>query len=90
MAHWTLEGPDKCLLTKKEVCAYLGIGERSLDKLIEQGLFPRGVNVPKTKRPILRWYAIDVACYLHLCERLRPGPLEKFEKGSEDDEENDG
>lgn len=83
--QWSLPGPEQHLLSKREVCQFLKIGSRALDGIISTGHFPRGVNVSRGKgRVTLRWYAVDVACYLHLCDRMREGPLEKHERGDED------
>lgn len=86
--RWSFDGPDKPLLTKREVYEYLKIGSRALDKLIMSGHFPRGINPGRAKgKGRLRWYAQDVVCYLFYCDRLREGPLEKEEEGDDDGDE---
>ncbi len=82
---WTLNGPAKSLLTRKEVLAELGIGTRALDRLIIAGLFPRGVNISGGKRGV-RWSGLDVACYLYLRGRLKAGPLEADELDEDEDD----
>lgn len=72
-------------MTRKEVLAYLKIGSRALDRLIESGVFPRGMSVAGSKKGA-HWTGLDVACYIHLRGRLRAGPLEGDEKDDDDEE----
>ena len=83
MRQWTIDGPDDQLLTRSQVQRHLGIGKAALQRLITDGRFPRGVNVGQTKRPRLRWFALDVAAYLLLCQRLRIGPLDPHEEADD-------
>ncbi len=85
MRQWTLNGPDELLLTRKQVLALLGIGTKTLDRLIEAGYFPRGVNISGGSRGV-RWSGLDIACYLYLRSRLKVGPLDDDEKDDETDD----
>jgi len=68
--QWTLHGPEQQLLTKEQVCGYLGTSESSLDRLIASSRFPPGINTSGGKRATLRWFALDVASYLHIQSRI--------------------
>lgn len=90
MRAWSVDGPDEQLLTRAQVQKHLGIGKTALQRLITEGRFPRGVNIGQTKRPRLRWFGLDVAAYLALCQRLRIGPLspdEEADSAATDDDE---
>lgn len=85
MQNWTVPGPDAHLLSRKEVLSYLKIGTRALNRLIEAGVFPRGINVAGGKKGAF-WSGLDLACYLHLRSRLRAGPIESDENDEEEEE----
>jgi predicted DNA-binding transcriptional regulator AlpA len=69
---WQLVGPDSPLLTRAEVCAWLGVSPRSLARLVAEGRFPPGLQLsPGGPR---RWLALDCAAYLHLRSRSAEAP----------------
>lgn len=65
--------PDQALITREEVRRRLGVGNRTLDRMIAAGHFPRGMGKPP------RWYVADCDTYLWL--RGRGGlPRENLEE----------
>lgn len=54
--------PVKDWLSKAEVCGMIEVSERTLDRLIEQGEFPRAVQFPGENK--MRWRWVDVTWYL--------------------------
>lgn len=61
-----MSGPDRDVLTKAEVAAYLALSEDTIDRLVERGLFPTAIYLtPKNKV----WGWMDVVAYLHLLGR---------------------
>lgn len=64
-------------MDKAAVCLALGLNStRSLDRLISQGRFPRGIRSGPGKRSPLHWTGADVAAYLYLAGRCREGPAD--------------
>ena len=84
MRVWNITGPDQEWFNKTEVCAYLDISARTLDRLIEKGLFPRGYRMSSRGR--LRWSGLDLAVYVQMRSRCREGPAEKDAEETADDE----
>jgi predicted DNA-binding transcriptional regulator AlpA len=78
VAQWTLDGPDAAILTKREVAEFLKLSTRALDRLIEQGVFPR----PRRRGKQATWTGGDLAAYLALEGRYRAGPPDD-EKGDD-------
>lgn len=64
--EWRIVGPAKWLLTKHDICAYLGIESRTLDRFVSKGMFPQGQLIGQQ----LTWTALDLACYVHLRGRF--------------------
>jgi predicted DNA-binding transcriptional regulator AlpA len=67
-----LDGPDKDILTREEVCQYLRIEGSHLDSLIKRKEFPRGV--PYGDGRILFWMWEDVWAFRHLRMRIQGAP----------------
>lgn len=68
MREWQVYGPDALTLTKQQVCALLGIEAGTLERLVREGRFPRGLKPSPQSEPI--WSGLDLACYLHLAPKL--------------------
>lgn len=66
LADWTLKGPAKHLLTRREVCVFLNISTTTLDLMIRNGEFPCGQLVGSR----LTWTGADLAAFLQLRGRL--------------------
>lgn len=78
MREWQVIGPDALTLGKQQVCALLGIEQGTLERLIREGRFPRGVKASPQSEPI--WSGLDLACYLHLqCKMIPDDPRKKAE-----------
>jgi predicted DNA-binding transcriptional regulator AlpA len=67
-----VEGPDRDILEKDEVCHYLRVDASQLDRLIRRKEFPRGV--PYGEGKILVWYWEDCFAFRHLRMRLQGSP----------------
>lgn len=67
-----LEGPDKDILERSDVCAYLRVTEAQLERLIRRGEFPRGVPFGEGK--MFFWYWEDCWAWRHLRMRLAGAP----------------
>ncbi len=67
MRNWTLNGPEQEWFNKAQAALYLEISERTLDRLIAKGYFPRGIR--STPNGPLRWTGLDIAVYLYLRSR---------------------
>lgn len=81
--QWTLNGPDHEWFTRAEVIALLKVSDRTLTRLIREGLFPRGIRA--TQRSPDQWSGLDLAAYLYLRGRCHAGPVETTEESSEDE-----
>lgn len=75
MREWQVIGPDALTLTKQQVCAILGIEAATIDRLIRDGRFPRGLKASPQSEQI--WSGLDIACYLHLQPKLFAEPTGK-------------
>lgn len=67
---WQVHGPSQAVLGKAEVCAVLRISEATLDRLIREGRFPRGVKLSTQSEQL--WSGLDLACVIHLLSRMIP------------------
>jgi hypothetical protein len=72
--QWVLNGPDQEWFTRAQVIAVLGVSERTLRRLIADGLFPRPIRA--APRGDEMWSGLDIACYLYLRGRCHAGPME--------------
>ena len=76
----SIDGPDKDLLTREEVCEYLRVSDRQLLRLIRANKFPQGI--PYGDRGPYLWQWEDCWSFRHLHGRLaRPAAPEKTADG---------
>ena len=78
MGQWTLPGPDAMRMGKGAILELLGISGDTLDRMIVDGRFPRGIKPSSQSQPF--WTGADLAAWLHLSERMRPEEKEAKEK----------
>jgi predicted DNA-binding transcriptional regulator AlpA len=81
VAEWKLNGPGQEIWTRAEVIAYLRISARGLDRLISEGLFPRGMPGGRG----LIWTGLDVSAYLYMRGRCRKGPPDRDDDEGEEE-----
>lgn len=62
MARREVAAPTKDWLSEREVCELIEVSERTLDRLIEEGQFPRAVKFPGQANARWRW--VDVTWFL--------------------------
>lgn len=70
MGQWTLPGPDDLTLTREQLCSLLKLSASTLDRMIADGRFPRGIKPSPGTEPI--WTGCDLAAWLHLAARMEP------------------
>jgi predicted DNA-binding transcriptional regulator AlpA len=75
--QWNLPGPEQSWFTLDELVVYLGIGEKTIKRLISEGRFPQPYRI--TSRSQHRWSGLDVAAYVYLCSRCKPDGEENLE-----------
>lgn len=80
VGQWTLYGPDQQILWRADVCNLLRISEATLDRLVREGRFPRGIKASAGAEPF--WTGLDIAAYLHLAPRMEE-PEKVPERGGE-------
>lgn len=84
MTAWTLHGPDRELWTARQVWEHFGWSKTKFYRLIEGGEFPAGRDVGGR----WRWTGEDIAAYILLAGRWKPGQkVEKTAREEENDED---
>jgi len=63
-----ISGPDRDWLTLDQCAEWIGVSPDTLEREIDSGRFPPGVEVSKKNK---RWGWLDCVAYMHLLGRLK-------------------
>ena len=76
--------PEEQMLTLKEAAAYLGVGEKSIERWVDEvPEFPKPIYLPAFEREQMRFYRCEIIAFKQL---LRTTKVKRIRKKFRDDE----